>query len=203
MKLISPSNNNLGLGIIPNVKFNKQVVDSFGKYNLFIGNVVHLAYEFYKIHNLTLDEALRHAVYRVAEKRYQTMGKKCIDTLPTKDIINEVKMTVIHNLEWTIETIGHKKQSNEIGMLTKLENGIYLGGTADILIHNDDNSITVADIKNYSKPSQDDLRSHYKQCLLYSKLAMDNGHSVKDIQIIYPFQEQIVTLPNKIELLSS
>jgi len=204
-KLISPSNNNLTLGIIPKVKFAEKVVASFGKYNMFVGNVVHLAYEFYVVHNLQWEIALRHAVYRVAESRYYTNNKtrKLDDQLPPMEIINQVKESVRHNLKWTIDTIGHLKQSNEIGMLTKLENNLYLGGTADILIHNDDDTTTVADIKNYGSPKQADLKSHYKQCLLYSKLAMDNGYKVKDIQIIYPYQEQIVTLPNKIELLNS
>ena len=71
-----------------------------------------------------------------------------------------------------------------------------IGGTADILIQNDDGSYTIADLKNYNNPTNDDLAKHYYQCLIYANLIrLQEGVEIKDIKIVYPSQEEVVELP--------
>jgi hypothetical protein len=199
MKLISPSNTR-GLVKQPFIsrQFNKVVnslTTDLSKYYLYIGNVVHYAYELMLTEKADMSTALIESKIYYDMNSIHKNGKFYNDMKPPIEVINNVMLLVTHHTEWLINTVGKLPQLNEVAFLTKYNHKNWLGGTADILIDNGNGTHTIADIKNYSNPKTKDLRSHYTQCLLYSKLANDNGYDIKDIKLYYPAQEQVITLP--------
>jgi hypothetical protein len=198
-KLISPSNNNLKLVNEIPVNFNTNVLNSqwLSRYYMFIGNVVHSAYQFHKYNGLNLRDAFQQATIFVKdEKRFVFERFRPVqDTMPPVDIINDAMKVAQHHFNYVVDTYGKLIQTNEQGLYTDLNKFLALGGTADIVLHNENGSVTVVDMKNYQAPTQDKFNEHYKQCLLYGKLLEDNGFNVQDIQIIYPAQEQVLNLP--------
>jgi hypothetical protein len=61
---------------------------------------------------------------------------------------------------------------------------------------NDDDTVTIADFKNYNNPTAQDLAKAYYQTLIYATLVRDTLNvKIKEIQIVYPTQEQVITLP--------
>lgn len=198
VKLISPSSAK-GIQLpLAYVEFNKAVLSEtklFAKNYRFVGNVVHKAYELIVKDNVAFDYAIFEAFTIIK-------SKNALDYAEVKDSNTLVKVVIKHHLNYLMKTIGNLKQDNELGFLTKLKENLYLGGTADILLHNTDNTYTIADIKNYSNPKTSSLREHYRQTLLYSFIAEQNGYPIKDIQIVYPAQEQVVTLPYNKSLLN-
>lgn len=204
-KLISPSFNTLKLVNGISVKFNANVLNTskYGKFYLFIGKVVHLANELINKDNLNIIDAIRVSAMHVWKNdKFYTNRKGYLDEMNTPDNKEDTRYimnTIVnHHLSYVVDYLSGKVVTSEIGLFTELNSKYDLGGTADIVIHNVDGTVSVADIKNYNNPSQADFDDHYKQCLLYGKLLEDNGFAVKDIQIIYPAQEQVITVPYEI-----
>lgn len=199
MKLISPSNTR-GLVKQPLVftQFNSVVnslTTELSKHYLYIGNVVHYAYELIKTQAVDLSTALIESKIYYDNNSIVKQGKFYNDIKPSIEVINNVMLLATHHTSWLMKTVGKLPQQNEVAFLTKYNFKNMLGGTADILIDNGNGTHSIADIKNYSSPKTKDLRSHYTQCLLYSKLASDNGYDIADIKLYYPAQEQVITLP--------
>jgi len=199
MRLISPSNTR-GMVKQPLVfeQF-KNVVNSLttdlSKHYLYIGNVVHYAYELIKTKNVDLSYALIESKLYYDNNAVVKQGKFYNNIKPADEVIENIMLLVTHHTNWLMQTVGKLPQQNEVAFLTKYNFKNMLGGTADILIDNGNGTHTIADIKNYSNPKTKDLRNHYTQCLLYSKLANDNGYDIADIKLYYPAQEQVITLP--------
>jgi len=199
MKLISPSNTR-GMVKQPLVfsQFNSVVnslTTELSKHYLYIGNVVYYAYELIKTQGVDLSTALIESKIYYDNNSIVKQGKFYNDIKPTIEVINNVMLLATNHTNWLMDTVGKLPQQNEVAFLTKYNFKNWLGGTADILIDNGNGTHTIADIKNYSNPNTRNLRSHYTQCLLYSKLASDNGYDISDIKLYYPAQEQVITLP--------
>lgn len=203
-KLISPSNNNLKLINGITVKFNANVLNTskYGKFYLFIGKVVHLATELIIKDKLNMLDAIKKSAITVWRDDKFYMDKGYLQEMTTPDNKEDTRYimnTIVnHHLSYVLDYLRGKIITSEIGLFTELNAKYDLGGTADIVIHNANGTVSVGDIKNYNNPTQSELNKHYKQCLLYGKLLEDNGFTVQDIQIIYPAQEQVITLPYEI-----
>jgi len=193
LKMVSPSAiksvegiNIETLDLINNVSFtsNKCDTNNITKYNyLFIGNVVH-NYIDYISENVSHNSALVSSV--IANK-----GNLKDTTKPT----NEIMETIYHNIDFSKSYLDNKNTLIEYQVFYESYKNI-IGGTADIVIENDDDTITIGDFKNYNNPSSNDLYKHYVQCLIYANLVkLDRGKEIREIEIVYPSQEQVITLP--------
>lgn len=193
LKMVSPSAikkvegiNIETLNLIYNVSFtsNKCETCELTKSNyLFIGNVVH-NYIDYISDNVSHNSALVSSV-----KANQGNLKD------TKKLTNEIMETIYHNIDFSKSYLDNKDTLIEYQVFYESFKNI-IGGTADIVIQNDDDTITIGDFKNYNNPTSKDLYKHYVQCLIYANLVkLDTGKEIKQIEIVYPSQEQIITLP--------
>lgn len=174
------------LDLINNVVFtsNKCDTNDITKTNyLFIGNVMH-NYIDYISENVSHNQALLSSV------RINHISLKDINK-PTHEIME----TIYHNIDFGKSYLSGKDTLIEYQVFYESFKNI-IGGTADIVISNDDDTITIGDFKNYNNPSSKDLYKHYIQCLVYANLVkLDKGKEIKQIEIVYPSQEQVITLP--------
>lgn len=193
LKMISPSAikklmgiNRETLNLINNVVFasNKCKTSKVTNKNyLFVGNVVH-NYIDYISENVSHNQALVSSVV-VNHNNLKDINK------PT----NEIMETIYHNIDFAQSYLNGKDTLIEYKVFYESYKNI-IGGTADIVIHNDDDTITIGDFKNYNNPSSKDLYKAYIQCLVYANLVkLDTGKEIKQIEIVYPSQEQVITLP--------
>tara|TARA_B100000029_G_C17603650_1_gene966645 strand:- start:5522 stop:6145 length:624 start_codon:yes stop_codon:yes gene_type:complete len=156
---------------------------------LFIGNTQH-AYTEFK-HDGYSEAQAKLSAYALAKIKMKTDFK-------INDNINDI---IEHNIKFANSFLS-RNNVKHIELRTYWVNqyeSIFndaIGGTADIVIENNDGSYTIADFKNYQNPNNDDLAKHYYQCLIYANLIKDQeGVEIKDIKIVYPSQEDIVSLP--------
>ena len=72
--------------------------------------------------------------------------------------------------------------------------GLRFKGQADLIIHNDDGTITVADAKNYKEVTEMTLETHLYQLRIYAQLiATMYNKPIKDIKVIYNRQNVVHT----------
>lgn len=177
-----------------NFKSNKVVRNlpkSIGKENYyrFIGNTVHSFIEF-KDNGYSVNQSKLNAY---ADAQIKEGG-----AIKINDNVNDI---IEHNIDYATNfldkhnVIAIELRTYWVNQYESIFNDA-IGGTADILIQNDDGSYTIADFKNYNNPSNDDLAKHYYQCLIYANLIrLQEGVEIKDIKIVYPSQEEVVVLP--------
>lgn len=66
-------------------------------------------------------------------------------------------------------------------------NDLYFEGTADIIIHNADGTITVADLKNYANQTEYDINVAYHQLAIYASLvAAKYNKPIKELVMYNP-----------------
>ena len=66
-------------------------------------------------------------------------------------------------------------------------NDLYFEGTADIVIHNADGTITVADLKNYANQTEYDIRVAYWQLAIYASLVSKHYNKpIKELVMYNP-----------------
>ena len=164
---------------------------SIGKENYyrFIGNTVHSFIEF-KDNGYSVNQSKLNAY---ADAQIKEGGG-----IKINDNVNDI---IEHNIDYATNfldkhnVIAIELRTYWVNQYESIFNDA-IGGTADILIQNDDGSYTIADFKNYNNPSNDDLAKHYYQCLIYANLIrLQEGVEIKDIKIVYPSQEEVVVLP--------
>jgi len=177
-----------------NFKSNKVVRNlpkskGYESYYRFIGNTVHSYFDFKSDGYGNIQSKL--SAY--ADAQIKEGG-----AIKINDDVNDI---IEHNIDYATKFL-NKHNVIGIELRTYWVNGYEsifndaIGGTADILIKNNDGSYTIADFKNYNNPTNDDLAKHYYQCLIYANLIrLQEGVEIKDIKIVYPSQEEVVELP--------
>ena len=189
MKLISPSSikyiSGLTLDCVYNVQFNDRKIDELPE-PLFAGNVQHDYTDYKYNHQASHKQALASALLKNKTDR-------------TTDITKDELDNILHNINFGMDYLADKTVEIEMRVFAKYDKTYYkqaIGGTADIVIMNDDDTITIADFKNYNNPTTNDLLKAYYQTLVYATLVRDTHNvDIKEIQIVYPSQEQVITLP--------
>lgn len=189
MKLISPSSikyiSGLTLDCVYNVQFNSRKIDELPE-PMFAGNVQHDYTDYKYNHNATDKQALASALLKNKTDR-------------TTDLTRTELDNILHNIKFGMDYLANKTVEIEMKVFAKYDKTYYkqaIGGTADIVIMNDDDTITIADFKNYNNPTTNDLLKAYYQTLVYATLVRDTHNvDIKEIQIVYPSQEQVITLP--------
>lgn len=176
--------------VIFNHTFNTYVSkdSEFNKYMLFVGNAVHYFIEYYINKKLTRDNAYVNAILMAKKK-----------SILKVDVTQEVIDVIDIAIDKALEFLNNKTYDIEVNVYAETGNSLYdtaIGGTADIVIYNDDNTVTIADFKNYRNPNSSNLYKHYIQCLAYANLISKTQNvKIKDIQIVYNLQDEVVTLP--------
>jgi len=192
MKLISPSSINkiqyINLSSVLEIDFETRKVEAF-KEQLFVGNVVHDFIDMHFNQDAIYKVALTSALY--ANKNSRVKGI---------DLTNDELKGIQHNIDYCLKYLSKFDSFDiELKVFNKYDRKFFkqaIGGTADIVIHNDDDSVTIADFKNYNNPTTDDLTKAYYQTLVYANIIKDTQDvEIKEIQIVYPTQEQVITLP--------
>ena len=189
MKLISPSSikyiSGLSLDCVYNVQFNARKIDELPE-PMFAGNVQHDYTDYKYNHQATDKQALASALLKNKTDRTTDLTKSELDN-------------ILHNINFGMDYLADKTVEIEMRVFAKYDKTYYkqaIGGTADIVIMNDDDTITIADFKNYNNPTTNDLLKAYYQTLVYATLVRDTHNvDIKEIQIVYPSQEQVITLP--------
>jgi len=189
MKLISPSSikyiSGLTLDCVYNVQFNDRKIDELPE-PLFAGNVQHDYTDYKYNHQASHKQALASALLKNKTDR-------------TTDLTKDELDSILHNINFGMDYLADKTVEIEMRVFAKYDKTYYkqaIGGTADIVIMNDDDTITIADFKNYNNPTTNDLLKAYYQTLVYATLVRDTHNvDIKEIQIVYPSQEQVITLP--------
>lgn len=189
MKLISPSSikyiSGLALDCVYNVQFNSRKIGELPE-PLFAGNVQHDYTDYKYNHQATDKQALASALLKNKTDRTTDLTKNELDN-------------ILHNINFGMDYLANKTVEIEMRVFAKYDKTYYkqaIGGTADIVIMNDDDTITIADFKNYNNPTTNDLLKAYYQTLVYATLVRDTHNvDIKEIQIVYPSQEQVITLP--------
>lgn len=189
MKLISPSSikyiSGLTLDCVYNVQFNSRKIDELPE-PMFAGNVQHDYTDYKYNHQATDKQALASALLKNKTDRTTDLTRKELDN-------------ILHNINFGMDYLANKTVEIEMRVFAKYDKTYYkqaIGGTADIVIMNDDDTITIADFKNYNNPTTNDLLKAYYQTLVYATLVRDTHNvDIKEIQIVYPSQEQVITLP--------
>lgn len=189
MKLISPSSikyiSGLTLDCVYNVQFNTRKIDELPE-PMFAGNVQHDYTDYKYNHQATDKQALASALLKNKTDRTTDLTRKELDN-------------ILHNINFGMDYLANKTVEIEMKVFAKYDKTYYkqaIGGTADIVIMNDDDTITIADFKNYNNPTTNDLLKAYYQTLVYATLVRDTHNvDIKEIQIVYPSQEQVITLP--------
>lgn len=189
MKLISPSSikyiSGLTLDCVYNVQFNSRKIDELPE-PMFAGNVQHDYTDYKYNHQATDKQALASALLKNKTDRTTDLTRKELDN-------------ILHNINFGMDYLANKTVEIEMKVFAKYDKTYYkqaIGGTADIVIMNDDDTITIADFKNYNNPTTNDLLKAYYQTLVYATLVRDTHNvDIKEIQIVYPSQEQVITLP--------
>tara|TARA_X000000368_G_C23001086_1_gene698969 strand:- start:800 stop:1408 length:609 start_codon:yes stop_codon:yes gene_type:complete len=189
MKLISPSSikyiAGLSLDSVYEVEFNSNIIGRLPE-PLFAGNVQHDTVDYIYNQDASYEQALVSALFKNKQDRTTDL---------TKNELNKIE----HNIKFGLDYLRNKVVEIEMKVFQKYDRTYYqqaIGGTADIVIMNDDDTITIADFKNYNNPSTSDLAKAYYQTLVYATLVRDTHNvKIKEIQIVYPSQEQIITLP--------
>lgn len=158
-------------------------------YYRFIGNTTHSYFDF------------RSNGYSVNQSKLNAYADAQIKEGGAIKINDNVNDIIEHNIDYATNfldkhnVIAIELRTYWVNQYESIFNDA-IGGTADILIQNDDGSYTIADLKNYNNPSNDDLAKHYYQCLIYANLIrLQEGVEIKDIKIVYPSQEEVVELP--------
>ena len=94
----------------------------------------------------------------------------------------KTKTNFINSIEHFIEN--YKVISNDVeiekGFMLDVE-GHKLRGFIDLLIHNDDGTISIVDLKTSSKYQKRDLDKHARQLIIYTLAMEQEGFVVKDI----------------------
>ena len=189
MKLISPSSikyiSGLSLDCVYNVQFNSRKIGELPE-PMFAGNVQHDYTDYKYNHQATDKQALASALLKNKTDR-------------TTDLTTSELRKIQHNIDFGMDYLADKTVEIEMRVFAKYDKTYYkqaIGGTADIVIMNDDDTITIADFKNYNNPTTNDLLKAYYQTLVYATLVRDTHNvDIKEIQIVYPSQEQVITLP--------
>ena len=177
---------------------NKVVRNLKENYNpyLFIGNAVHSYIEFI-YDKFTINQAKVSALIDAKLKHPKP------NQYPIK-LTNNLNDVFEHNIKFAVNYLNTKVvEAIELRTywIDKYESifNKSIGGTADIVIKNNNGTYTIADFKNYENPNSDDLRKHYTQVLVYANmLALQNDWTIQDIQIVYCSQEQVITLPYEV-----
>lgn len=184
--------------VIFNYKFSSFIekATEFNKYMLFVGNALHFFIDYYINNKLSKDNALVNAILMAKTK---SMLKHDI----TDDVIDVVQQAI----DIALKFLDNKTYDIEVSVYSEAGNSLYdasIGGTADIIIYNNDNTVTIADFKNYRNPNSHNLYKHYIQCLAYANLVSTTQNvKVRDIQIVYNLQNEVVTLPfQKVDITS-
>ena len=189
MKLISPSSikyiDGIKLDKVYEVEFNSNIIGKLPE-PLFAGNVQHDTVDYIYNQDASYEQALVSALFKNKQDRTTDL---------TKNELNKIE----HNIKFGLDYLSNKVVEIEMKVFQKYDRTYYqqaIGGTADIVIMNDDDTITIADFKNYNNHSTSDLAKAYYQTLVYATLVRDTHNvKIKEIQIVYPSQEQIITLP--------
>jgi len=176
--------------VIFNHKFNTYVSkeSEFNKYMLFVGNAVHYFIEYYINNKLDRNTAYVNAIL-------MAKTKSSLKHDITQEVIDVIDTAIAKALEF----LNNKTYDIEVSVYAETGSSLYdasIGGTADIVIYNDDDTVTIADFKNYRNPNSSNLYKHYIQCLAYANLiSKKQDVKIKDIQIVYNLQDEVVTLP--------
>ena len=189
MKLISPSSikyiSGLALDCVYEVEFKTRKIGELPEPK-FAGNVQHDYIDYKYNHKATDQQALATALLKNKTDRTTDLTKNELDKIQ-------------HNIDYAMNYLSSKTVEIEMRVFAKYDRTYYkqaIGGTADIVIMNDDDTITIADFKNYNNPTTNDLLKAYYQTLVYATLVRDTHNvDIKEIQIVYPSQEQVITLP--------
>jgi len=168
----------------------------FNKFMLFVGNAVHYFIDYYINNKQTRNNALVNAILMAKTK-----------SMLKDDITDEVIEVINQAIDIALKFLENKTYEIEVGVYAEAGSSLYdasIGGTADIIIYNDDDTITIADFKNYRNPNSYDLYKHYIQCLAYANLVSTTQNvKVRDIKIVYNLQNEVVTLPfQKVDITS-
>jgi hypothetical protein len=189
MKMISPSSIKYIAGVsldkVYEVEFNSRTVGELPE-PLFAGNVQHDTVDYIYNQDASYEQALVSALFKNKQDRTTDL---------TKNELNKIE----HNIKFGLDYLKDKVVDIEMKVFQKYDRTYYqqaIGGTADIVIMNDDDTVTIADFKNYNNPTAQDLAKAYYQTLIYATLVRDTLNvKIKEIQIVYPTQEQVITLP--------